>query len=103
MTYRSPYFETVPESQEAVAAFTAVAEEQNVKVLRLFREAGRPLIPWECWRMGGESSWLLPSVRRSITVLTEAGALVKLATTRPGPYRNRSHEWCLPEYAKGDV
>jgi hypothetical protein len=39
--------------------------------------------------------WLLTSVRRSMSVLTEADALVKLETKRDGAYGRPEFEWEL--------
>jgi len=74
-----------------------VTAYQNAQVMAIFRRLGRSLTPWEVWQDGvaNGSQWLIGSVRRSVTVLTDCGALVKLETMKPGPHGRRSFEWAL--------
>ena len=75
----------------------AITACQNAQVLDLFRKHGRPLTPSQVWRYAsdGGSRVLLTSIRRSICVLTEAGALEKLESKRDGAYGRKEFEWRL--------
>lgn len=76
-------------------AAARVARGQDAAVLEVYRTAGRALSPSEVHaRMPGRV--LLTSVRRAISNLTNAGALVKLDATQPGPYGQPEHLWQLP-------
>lgn len=89
------YFNTTSLTGEPLAAAKSAASCQNATVLRAFEILRRPLTPSEVWQHGiacGES-WLLTSVRRSMTVLAKSGALVKLGTKRRGAYGRPEHEW----------
>lgn len=82
------YFDTTHLPTAELAQATAMAEEQNVRVLRIMREAGRPLTAWECWergKVGGRDEWwLIGSVRRAMTSLTygPTPSLVNLGSKR---------------------
>lgn len=76
-------------------AASRVAKGQEAAVLDVFHAAGRPLSPSEVHaRMPGRV--LLTSVRRAISNLTQAGALVKLDQVQPGPFGKPEHRWQLP-------
>lgn len=91
------YFNTTAESSQQLAAYERKAVEQNDLVMSIMRHAARPMTPWEVWEMGGKGYWPITSVRRSMTVLEHCGALVKLETKKPGPYKRASYQWALPE------
>jgi len=76
-------------------AASRVAKGQEAAVLEVFHAAGRALSPSEVHaRMPGRV--LLTSVRRAISNLTNAGALVKLDQVQPGPFGQPEHLWQLP-------
>lgn len=80
------------ELSEAVAT----CKHQDVAVLAIYQSFGRPLTPSAVWQYGiaRGSTWLLTSVRRSISNLTDAGKLVK-GGLKPGPYGKPEHEWSM--------
>lgn len=76
-------------------AASRVARGQEAAVLDVFHAAGRALSPSEVHaRMPGRV--LLTSVRRAMSNLTNAGALVKLDQVQPGPFGQPEHLWTLP-------
>lgn len=100
------YFNTTAIAGPELAHAILAAEEQNDRVLRLMREAGKPCTPWEIWergKVGGPDDWwLIGSVRRAMTTLADerCGALVNLGTKRrSGPRNKLCYEWALPEFA----
>lgn len=96
------YFDTTALPVADLTQSRIAATEQNAIVLEIMHNARRPLIPWEVWQMGIDSGskWLITSVRRSMTVLSdgEGAPLVKLDTLRPGPHGKPSHEWATAEF-----
>lgn len=96
---RTPFYATTPLTRQQLAGAIRVAEQQDEAVLAIFRGSqGRALTPSQVWRVGleGGRNWLLTSVRRSMTNLTDAEVLVRLSTTIPGPYGKPEHQWALP-------
>ncbi len=93
-----PYWHTTPLTREQLAGAMRVAEQQDELVLAIFRHHRRPMTPSEVWRIGqdGGRNWLLTSVRRSITNLTNAEVLVHLQQSRMGPYGRPEGLWALP-------
>ena len=91
------YFDTTNLPKPELRQAKAITACQNAQVLDLFRKHGRPLTPSQVWRYGCDDGlrWLLTSVRRSMCVLTEADALVKLETKRDGAYGRKEYEWTL--------
>lgn len=98
-----PYWQTTPLPISQLAEAIRAAEQQDEAVLAIFR-AHRPasmhgdgMSPSQVHRIGLEhgSQWLLTSVRRSMTNLTNAGVLTHLRTTRMGPYRRPEGLWRL--------
>lgn len=95
MSATIPFHNTTGLTGRRLIAASRVAKGQEAAVLDVFRAAGRPLSPSEVHaRMPGRV--LLTSVRRAISNLTQAGALVKLDQTVPGPYSMPEHLWALP-------
>ena len=88
------YFDSTFLPRAQLAQAIARAEQQDEQVLAVFRACAR-LTPSACQRelesLG--VSMLLTSVRRSITTLTDAGALRKTADKLPGPYRMPEFVW----------
>lgn len=78
-----------------------VAEQQDEVVLAIFRASDAPLSPSQVWQAGIDfgRNWLLTSVRRSITSLTDAKLLVHLGTHRQGLYGRREGLWAIPQRA----
>jgi Fe2+ or Zn2+ uptake regulation protein len=97
MDWVAGYFDTTELPANELSHAKAVTACQNAQVLAIFREHGRPLTPSQVWRYGCDDGlgWLLTSVRRSMSVLTEADALVKLETKRGGAYGRPEFEWAL--------
>jgi len=95
MSATVPFHNTLGLTGRQLVAASRVARGQEAAVLDVFHAAGRPLSPSEVHaRMPGRV--LLTSVRRAISNLTNAGALVKLDQTVPGPYSMPEHLWQLP-------
>jgi len=92
---RVPYWNTTPLTREQLAASIRTAEQQDTAVLTIFQAAGAALSPSQVWQRGLDHgrSWLLTSVRRSITNLTDAGALSRLNESRDGPYGRPEGLW----------
>lgn len=94
------YYNTVSEAGPQLAEYQAKAGEQNETVLAIFHVQNRQLSPsqvlelWPHWLMRTPP---LTSIRRAITTLTKAGALVKTETKRKGVYGRMEHVWTLPE------
>lgn len=96
---QTPYWNTTPLTRDQLADAIRAAEHQDEAVMAIYRAAGRPLAPSQVWEQGTAMGlrWLLTSVRRSITNLTTAGALVRLQMTRQGPYGRQETCWALPD------
>lgn len=89
------YFNTTGLTGRQLVAAARVAKGQDAAVLEVFHGAGRPLSPSEVHaRMPGRV--LLTSVRRAISNLTNAGALVKLDSHTDGPHGRPEGLWALP-------
>lgn len=105
MSAQLDFFDTTRLSPSELRDATAVARDQNAKVLAIFRRMRRPLSPSQVWRIGCDEgeAWLLTSVRRSMTVLTHgaAPALVKLETKREGVYGRPEYMWSLAACQNG--
>ena len=90
------FFQTTRLSRQELSEAIARAEMQNDAVLAIFRAYGS-LTPSTCWghyQAHGKRA-PLTSIRRSITVLTTAGALVKTDTQLPGMYGVPERVWAL--------
>ena len=95
---RRTYYPTTPLTAAQMAEAIATAEQQDAAVVAIFRRhAGQMLTPSRVWEIGRAhgSRWLLTSVRRSITTLTDDGVLVKTPVTAIGPYGRPEHAWRL--------
>jgi hypothetical protein len=90
------YFDTTLLPRAELAQAIARAEAQDDQVLLAFRAHVR-LTPSECLRHleAAGVSILITSVRRSISTLTDAGALCKTPDKRPGPWGMREVVWEL--------
>lgn len=90
------YFDTTNLPASALSEAIARAEGQDDQVMQAFRVHGE-LTPSECLKaleLAG-ARILLTSVRRSISTLTDAGALVKTARKHPGPYGMPEYVWAI--------
>ena len=97
-----PYWPTTPLTREQLAGAIKIAEQQDEAVLAIFRgHHGQSLAPSQVWQIGlnGGRYWLLTSVRRSITNLTNAGVLQRVPGTHAGPYGRPEHVWQLARLA----
>lgn len=93
----TPYWPTVPQSPETTAAAVACAEQQDAAVMAILARL-RCASPSQVHAAGlaAGRAWLLTSVRRSMTNLAKAGALVKTDDTRMGPHGRLETLWRLP-------
>lgn len=93
------YYQKTPLSRDEAIAAVRDAKRQEDAVLAFFRAAPAGMFsPSQvfaaCERQG--KHWPLTSIRRAITNLTSAGALVHLRDmTRPGPYGKPETLWRL--------
>ena len=92
----SNYFNTTALTADPLDVAQVAASKQNRSVLAIFRANGK-LTPSQAWPLGLNFgyAWLLTSVRRSITTLTNAGELVKLEERRVGPYGRQETVWSV--------
>jgi hypothetical protein len=92
----SSYFNTTALKADPLKAASESASKQNDHVLAIFHANGK-LTPSQAWSLGLNFgySWLLTSVRRSITTLTNAGQLVKLEERHVGPYGRPETVWAV--------
>lgn len=85
MEYKSSYFDTVEASTQLKFDFEARNQEQDKNIVLAFFKANKDksFTPIEVDEAinGNERVMLLTSVRRSITMLTGQGKLIKLAKT----------------------
>ena len=95
---RRAYYPTTPLTAAQMAEAIAAAEQQDAAVVAIFRRhAGQMLTPSRVWEIGRAhgSRWLLTSVRRSITTLTDDGVLAKTNVTVMGPHGRPECCWSL--------
>ena len=92
------YFQTTPMQGDQLALAIDTASRQDDYILSVYQRAGRALSPSEVHKIGEQEGrhWPIQSVRRSITTLTDAGALVMLDMTRRSPWNRPEHYWALP-------
>lgn len=93
----APFFNTCELAGAPLAQAKRKAGEQCQRVLEVFRRIpGAKHTPSQVWKLGQADDsppWLLTSVRRAMTTLTDAGALRKLDEMRDGPYGKPEHLW----------
>jgi Fe2+ or Zn2+ uptake regulation protein len=91
-----PYHQTTPLPAQTLREAVALAERQDDAVLALLQRIRRPLAPSAVHALGLEAgrSWLLTSVRRSMTNLERAGLLRKAGVV-DGPHGKPEHTWGL--------
>lgn len=87
------FHDTTPLTGERLAEAVRVAQQQDQAVMALMREG--VWSPSEVWNYGRSCGrqWLLTSVRRSISNLTKAGALVMTGQQIEGPYGRPENTW----------
>jgi len=88
------YYNTVPIQGDLLAQAHRIAGQQDQAVLAIFQD-GKPHTPSDVWQrlVNGGRNLLLTSVRRSVTTLEHAGALVKLDEVRMGPHGRPERLW----------
>ncbi len=97
--YDSPYFNSVAgQGVEDVAAYTLINDDQNSNILAIFKtnpdKAFTPyMIEEELIKI--KKNYLITSIRRALTTLTEEGSLVKTEATVMCRHGRTSHLWEL--------
>lgn len=94
------YWPTTPITRDQLANAVKASVRQDEAVMAIYRAAAGPLSASQVWRECERQGkrWPLTSVRRSITNLTNAGALVHLHdATRTGLYGRPETLYALPE------
>lgn len=92
------YWPTTPLTADELRGAIHLAVMQDEAVLAIFRShAGTSLTPSEVHRIGEAlgRKWLVTSVRRSITNLTDDGVLNRHNVLRMGPHGKPEHLWQL--------
>lgn len=96
--FERKFFNTTKESGPQLAEYQAKAGEQNAEVLAIFQRSCVPLSPSQVLAQYPRVPMPpLTSIRRAISTLTKAGALVKTETKRKGVYGRSEFVWRLPE------
>lgn len=92
--YANTYWDTTALPSDQLAAAIRAAEDQDAAVLAIL-QPGRLLSPSQVWDAGCRvgRSWLLTSVRRSMSNLTDAKVLVRTDVKRRGPYGRDEFCW----------
>lgn len=92
------YFNTTRLTGEALRDAIRAAEKQDETILTIYRNARGPLSPSDVWAQCERAGkgWPLTSVRRAITNLTAADALVRLDEQKAGIYGKPEHLWRTP-------
>lgn len=93
-SYPFPYHQTTPMTNSALVVAIQRAQRQDEAVLAVFAD-GRLHSPSQVHATLTEQgkSWPLTSIRRAITNLENAGALVKTDTLVQGIYGRDEHTW----------
>lgn len=92
------YYNTTHETGPTLASYMATAAAQERKILRFMCQYHyKSFAPSEVWREAFYMQSPITSVRRAMTNLTQAGALVKLDQKRRGYYGRPEHLWKLHE------
>lgn len=88
---------TTPLTANELRAAIVHAKRQEDAVLAIYRSRTTDLTPWDVHATGVAHGrrWLIGSVRRAITELTNDGALTQTDATKPGPHKAKSHLWAL--------
>lgn len=88
------FYNSTPIQGDLLLQARRIAGEQDTAVMKVF-EDGKPHTPSEVWEklVSSGHNILLTSVRRSVTGLEHAGALVKLDDSRMGPYGRPERIW----------
>lgn len=88
------YFNSTPIQGDLLLQARRIAGEQDTAVMKVF-EDGKPHTPSDVWTrlVNSGRNILLTSVRRSVTNLEHAGALVKMDESRMGPYSRPERCW----------
>lgn len=91
----SGYWNTTRLTGDDLRAAIQQADRQDDAILAIYQHASGPLSPSDVWAQCERAGkrWPLTSVRRSITGLTQAGALVRLDEQKQGVYGRPEHCW----------
>ena len=97
------YYETTPLTRDQRDHAFRSALNQDELVMAVFRHSGQLLTPSQVSRVceGLGKRWPLTSIRRSISTLTRADALVKTEVTRMGTFGMPEHCWRIAERVAG--
>lgn len=87
------YFNSTSLTGNELGAAVRAAQHQDDAVLAIMRTGAWS--PSQVWQYGTKAGrrWLLTSVRRSISNLTDAGLLEKTGLQVDGCYGRREHTW----------
>lgn len=91
------FYNTTYETDPALASYRTMADKQNAMVMRVFNTITWPLSPSQVLSYFPAPQPPLTSIRRAISTLTKAGALVKTEAKRKGMFGRSEFCWCLPE------
>lgn len=97
---RPAYHVTTPMTAEQMAQAVAAAECQEAAIVAIFRRhRGDLLTPSRVHEIGCRAGrrWLVTSVRRAMTNLTDEGLLVKTGLAFIGPHSRPENAWKLAE------
>lgn len=88
------FYNSTPIQGDLLTQARRIAGQQDQAVLAIFQD-GKPHTPSDVWQrlVNNGRNLLLTSVRRSVTTLEHAGALVKLDEDRIGPYGRPERLW----------
>ena len=90
---------TTNETGQFLKALNIKADSQEDLILRCFKKYARPFTPWQIHYIFEKSSHVssieITSIRRALTNLTNAGALLKTTKKRKGPKGGNEYYWKL--------
>lgn len=91
----SGYWNTTRLTGDDLRAAIQQADKQDDAILAIYAAARGPLSPSDVWKRCEQAGkrWPITSVRRAITGLTQAGALVRLDEQKRGVYGRPEHCW----------
>jgi Fe2+ or Zn2+ uptake regulation protein len=94
------YYNTNKETGNTLSNSRYRAKSQEEIILSIFRE-GDLLSPDEVLNIcNTENNYLLTSIRRALTNLTNKGLLIKNNVFKIGGYGKKTHTWSLSERSK---
>ena len=95
MTNNNSYFNTTSLFGDDLKACVSQAVKQDDRVLAIFKIKGCELTPAEAWAIYCDCfpDCPLTSIRRSITVLTDKGKLIKTGEMKDGIFGKPNYKW----------